>query len=101
MRSNIPNVGASGAIAGVLGAYILMFPQAKVNVLVYNRVVAMPALIVLGLWIGLQFFSGVGSIVATSETTDKGGVAYMAHIGGFAAGFLLTFLFRSGRSQTG
>jgi membrane associated rhomboid family serine protease len=101
MRSNIPNVGASGAIAGVLGAYILMFPQAKVNVLVYNRVVAMPALIVLGLWIGLQFFSGVGSIVATSETTDKGGVAYMAHIGGFVAGFLLTFLFRSGRSQSG
>jgi membrane associated rhomboid family serine protease len=101
MRSNIPNVGASGAIAGVLGAYILMFPQAKVNVLVYNRVVAMPALVVLGLWIGLQFFSGVGSIVATSETTDKGGVAYMAHIGGFVAGFLLTFLFRSGRSQTG
>ncbi len=101
MRSNIPNVGASGAIAGVLGAYILMFPQAKVNVLVYNRVVAMPALIVLGLWIGLQFFSGVGSIVATSETTDKGGVAYMAHVGGFVAGFLLTFLFRSGRSQNG
>ena len=101
MRSNIPNVGASGAIAGVLGAYILMFPQAKVNVLVYNRVVAMPALIVLGLWIGLQFFSGVGSIAATSETTDKGGVAYMAHVGGFVAGFLLTFLFRSGRSQNG
>ena len=101
MRSNIPNVGASGAIAGVLGAYILMFPQAKVNVLVYNRVVAMPALIVLGLWIGLQFFSGVGSITATSETTDKGGVAYMAHVGGFVAGFLLTFLFRSGRSQNG
>jgi membrane associated rhomboid family serine protease len=100
MRSNIPNVGASGAIAGVLGAYILMFPQAKVNVLVYNRVVAMPALIVLGLWIGLQFFSGVGSIAATSET-DKGGVAYMAHVGGFVAGFLLTFLFRSGRSQNG
>jgi len=101
MRSNIPNVGASGAIAGVLGAYILMFPQAKVNVLVYNRVVAMPALIVLGLWIGLQFFSGVGSIASTSETTDKGGVAYMAHVGGFVAGFLLTFLFRGGRSQNG
>ena len=100
MRSNIINVGASGAIAGVLGAYILMFPQAKVNVLVYNRVVAMPALIVLGLWIGLQFFSGVGSIAVTSET-DKGGVAYMAHVGGFVAGFLLTFLFRSGKSQSG
>ena len=102
MRSNIPNVGASGAIAGVLGAYILHVPAGeRVNVLVYNRVVAMPALIVLGLWIGLQFFSGVGSIASTSETTDKGGVAYMAHVGGFVAGFLLTFLFRSGRSQNG
>jgi membrane associated rhomboid family serine protease len=94
MRSNVPNVGASGAIAGVLGAYLLMFPSAKVNVLVYNQIVAMPAIVVLGLWFALQFFSGVGSIAATDETTDKGGVAYMAHVGGFAAGFLLTFLFR-------
>ena len=60
--SDIPNVGASGAIAGVLGAYILMFPHARVNVLVGNQIVAMPALIVLGLWIVLQVFSGVGSI---------------------------------------
>jgi membrane associated rhomboid family serine protease len=101
MRSTVPNVGASGAIAGVLGAYILMFPSARVNVLVYNRVVAMPAFIVLGLWIMLQLFSGVGSIATTSQTTDQGGVAYMAHVGGFVGGFLLTFLFRSGRSQNG
>ena len=93
--SNVPNVGASGAIAGVLGAYILMFPQARVNVLVGNQMVAMPALIVLGLWIALQLFSGVGSIAYTDETTqDVGGVAYMAHVGGFVAGLLLTFLFR-------
>ncbi len=93
--SSVPNVGASGAIAGILGAYILMFPQARVNVLVGNQMVAMPALIVLGLWIALQMFSGVGAIAYTDESTrNVGGVAYMAHVGGFAAGLLMTFLFR-------
>ena len=93
--SNVPNVGASGAIAGILGAYILMFPQARVNVLVGRQMVAMPALIVLGLWIALQMFSGVGAIAYTDESTrDVGGVAYMAHVGGFVAGLLMTFLFR-------
>jgi membrane associated rhomboid family serine protease len=94
--SNVPNVGASGAIAGALGAYILMFPQARVQVLVGNQVVAMPALVVLGFWIVLQLFSGVGAIAYTDESTqDVGGVAYMAHVGGFAAGFLMAFLFRN------
>jgi rhomboid family protein len=95
-RSSVPNVGASGAIAGVLGAYLLMFPSARVRVLVYNQIVAMPAIVVLGLWIVLQAFSGIGSIAATSQTTDQGGVAYMAHVGGFVSGFLLTFVFRRG-----
>jgi rhomboid family protein len=90
-ESHVPNVGASGAIAGVLGAYILMFPQSRVNVLVGRQIVAMPAVIVLGAWIALQLVSGVGTI---DPGTDVGGVAYMAHIGGFAAGFLMTFLFR-------
>ncbi|MFZ1268016.1 MAG: rhomboid family intramembrane serine protease, partial [Anaerolineae bacterium] len=90
--SNVPNLGASGAIAGVLGAYLILFPQGKVRVLMGNRVMPMPALIVIGLWIVLQFFSGIGSI---SNTADTGGVAYMAHIGGFVAGLVLTFLFRS------
>lgn len=88
----IPNLGASGAIAGVLGAYILMFPKAMVNVAIGYAVVAMPALIVLGFWIALQIFSGVGSIAETNANT--GGVAYMAHVGGFVAGLALTFLFR-------
>jgi membrane associated rhomboid family serine protease len=92
--SNVPNLGASGAIAGVLGAYILLFPQGKVKVLMGRGVVPMPALVVIGLWIVLQFFSGIGSIANTAET---GGVAYMAHIGGFIAGFVLTFLFRGSR----
>ena len=93
--SNVPNVGASGAIAGVLGAYILMFPNARINVLLGRQVVAMPAIIVLGFWIVLQLVSGVGSIATTSA--DVGGVAYMAHVGGFAAGFAMAFLLRGGR----
>jgi len=91
-ESNVPNVGASGAIAGVLGAYILMFPRARINVLLGRSVVAMPALVVLGFWIVLQLVSGVGSIARTDA--DVGGVAYMAHVGGFVAGFLMAFLFR-------
>jgi membrane associated rhomboid family serine protease len=89
--SNIPNLGASGAIAGVLGAYILMFPGRRVSVLQGMRVIQVPALIVIGIWVVLQFYSGIGSIANSSEI---GGVAYMAHIGGFVAGFVLTFLFR-------
>lgn len=92
--SNVPNLGASGAIAGVLGAYILLFPQGRVRVLQGQQVVQVPALIVIGLWILLQLFSGIGSIDGAAQT---GGVAYMAHIGGFVAGFVLTFLFRGGR----
>jgi membrane associated rhomboid family serine protease len=91
LDSNIPNLGASGAIAGVLGAYLVMFPQGRVSVLQGQRVIPMPALIVIGFWFVLQLFSGIGSIASTADT---GGVAYMAHIGGFVAGFVLTFVFR-------
>jgi len=91
-ESNVPNVGASGAIAGVLGAYILMFPKSRVNVLLGRSVVAMPAIVVLGFWIVLQLVSGVGTIAYTNA--DAGGVAYMAHVGGFVAGFLMAVLFR-------
>jgi membrane associated rhomboid family serine protease len=97
--SGVPNVGASGAIAGVLGAYIIMFPQARVNVLLGRQIVAMPAVIVLGLWIALQLVSGVGTIGHTDESANTGGVAYMAHIGGFVAGLLMTFLFRNSESS--
>ncbi|WP_295555432.1 rhomboid family intramembrane serine protease [uncultured Hyphomicrobium sp.] len=90
--SNIPNVGASGAIAGVLGAYLLMFPKARVDVLLGRQVVAMPAFIVLGLWVVLQLVSGVGSIADTAQT-EQGGVAYMAHVGGFVAGLVLGVVF--------
>jgi membrane associated rhomboid family serine protease len=99
-ESNVPNVGASGAIAGVLGAYLLMFPHARINVLLGRSVVAMPAIVVLGFWIVLQLVSGVGSIAYTDA--DVGGIAYMAHVGGFVAGFLMAFLFRgAGRPRIG
>lgn len=90
INSNIPNLGASGAIAGVLGAYIILFPQGKIRVLQGQRMIQVSALIVIGLWIVIQLFSGIGSITSTGQ----GGVAYLAHIGGFVAGILLTFLFR-------
>jgi len=93
-HSDVPNLGASGAIAGVLGAYILMFPQQRVNVLFGPQIVAMPAIIVIGLWIALQLFSGIGMVAHAHGTADVGGIAYLAHIGGFFAGFLLAFLFR-------
>ena len=95
LDSNIPNLGASGAIAGVLGSYILMFPKGRIRVLQGQQVVQAPALMVIGFWIVLQLFSGIGSI---ANTADTGGVAYMAHIGGFVAGFVLTFLFRGNTS---
>ena len=95
--SHVPNLGASGAIAGVLGSYILLFPQGRVRVLQAGRVMQMPALIVIGLWIVLQLFSGIGSISNAANAPD-GGVAYMAHIGGFVAGCVLTFVL-GGRRQ--
>jgi membrane associated rhomboid family serine protease len=97
MDSSIPNLGASGAIAGVLGAYIMLFPGRQVRVLLGNAVTSVSALIVIGLWIILQLFSGVASI--TTATADTGGVAFMAHIGGFLAGLLLTMIFRGNQRQ--
>jgi membrane associated rhomboid family serine protease len=91
--SDLPNLGASGAIAGVLAAYLILFPQGKIKVLMGQQMMQVSALIVIGLWILLQLFSGIGSITSSTAT---GGVAYMAHIGGFVAGLLLTFLFRGG-----
>ncbi|HVF26158.1 MAG TPA: rhomboid family intramembrane serine protease [Anaerolineales bacterium] len=95
MNSSIPNLGASGAIAGVLGAYLMMFPKGSVNVLVGRVVTRMSALIVIGFWIVLQIFSGIGTLTASSQ--NEGGVAYMAHIGGFVAGVILTFLIGGNR----
>lgn len=85
--SRVPMVGASGAIAGVMGGYLLLFPRAKVDVLfiivVFFRIIAVPAWLMLGVWLGLQVFNGVAA------DPNAGGVAYWAHAGGFAVGFAL------------
>lgn len=85
--SGVPTVGASGAIAGVMGGYLLMFPRARVDILViivvFIRIFTVPAWIMLGLWFALQVFSGV------STPVEGGGVAFWAHAGGFVAGLVL------------
>jgi membrane associated rhomboid family serine protease len=93
-ESSIPSLGASGAISGVLAGYLVLFPKGQIKVLMRGGVVALPALVVIGLWIVLQLISGIGSFTHSAQT---GGVAYMAHIGGFVAGLALAFLL-SGRS---
>lgn len=95
-RSGVPTVGASGAISGVLGGYLLLFPQNRVRVMTSAGVTAVPAVVMLGLWILIQFVSGFGTIAQTEET---GGVAYMAHIGGFLAGMLLVTLMGARRRR--
>jgi membrane associated rhomboid family serine protease len=92
--SEIPAVGASGAISGVLGGYLLLFPGNRVRVLTQRGIAHVPAMVVLGFWILIQFVNGIGSLAATTET---GGVAYMAHIGGFLAGLVLVKLMASPR----
>jgi membrane associated rhomboid family serine protease len=99
-QSMVPTVGASGAIAGVMGGYLLLFPQARVDVLIifiyFIRMIALPAWMMLGFWFGLQLFNSVVTFGG-----GGGGVAYLAHSGGFVAGALLTlpaFLRRGGRT---
>jgi membrane associated rhomboid family serine protease len=87
--SGVPMIGASGAIAGVMGGYLLLFPRAKVDILfifvIFFRVFPLPAWVMLGVWFGMQLFSGF------STPSDDGGVAYWAHAGGFMAGLLMMF----------
>ena len=88
--SAIPIIGASGAISGVMGAYIVLFPHGKIRTLVFYMVMLVPAWIMIGVWFALQLFSGF----STLGGPDVGGVAFWAHVGGFVAGMLLAFLFR-------
>jgi membrane associated rhomboid family serine protease len=97
LQSPIPAVGASGAFSGVLGGDLLLFPKNRVRVLTRGGVAHVPAVVVLGLWIVLQFINGIGSVARTDETA---GVAYMAHIGGFVAGLALVKLIAR-RERTG
>jgi membrane associated rhomboid family serine protease len=99
--SGVPMVGASGAVSGVLGAYLLLFPYASVLTLVtfgfFWRFIRLPALVVLGLWILLQFLSGYLSLGAAADA--GGGVAFFAHIGGFFVGMALLFVLRPRASR--
>ncbi len=94
--SQIPSVGASGAIAGVLGGYLLLFPKGKVRVLFFlgplSHVTRVAAILYIGFWFVTQIFSGIASLGV--PTAESGGVAYWAHIGGFVGGLVLMFLFR-------
>ena len=91
-NSIVPNLGASGAIAAVLGAYIVLFPRNRVVVFLFRFLVPVPAIVAIGLWAVLQFVSGFGSLVSPAE---NGGVAYLAHVGGFASGVVFGFLARA------
>ncbi|MEO8246445.1 MAG: rhomboid family intramembrane serine protease [Chloroflexota bacterium] len=91
--STIPTLGASGAISGVLGAYIVLFPGNRVTVFLFRIVTKVPALVAIGLWAALQFVNGIGAFAVTEET--GGGVAYMAHIGGFVAGVVVGLVLRA------
>jgi membrane associated rhomboid family serine protease len=94
-HSIVPMVGASGAISGVLGAYLLLYPRVRVHTLIilpiYITTVALPAYVMLGYWIVLQLLGGVGSL----SEIERGGVAFFAHVGGFIAGLVLVRLFVS------
>ena len=89
--SSTPVIGASGAIAGVLGAYILLYPKRPVRVLMFITIIRLPAVVVIGAWFILQLMSSLAIFSGTAET---GGIAYLAHVGGFVTGFLMTFIFR-------
>ena len=88
----IPSLGASGAISGILGGYILLFPTRSVHVFLFFTIISVPALVALGLWIVLQVLNGTSALGGD----EAGGVAYSAHIGGFIAGLVLIKLFDIG-----
>jgi membrane associated rhomboid family serine protease len=86
-NSPIPNLGASGAIAAVLGGYLVLYPRARVTTLVFRFITQVPAYVVLGFWFVLQLFQGLGSL--GTFASQSGGVAFFAHVGGFVAGLIL------------
>jgi membrane associated rhomboid family serine protease len=93
----VPSLGASGAISGVLGGYVLLFPRNRVHVILFRILTDVPAYVALGLWFLFQFVSGLGILGGGSQ---EGGVAYAAHIGGFVAGLVLVKPFAVGRPAT-
>jgi len=100
-QSNVPMIGASGAVAGVLGAYFVLFPKSRITTLIFFgffiRLIKMPALFVLGLWIVFQLFYGLSNL---SLQGANSGVAWFAHIGGFVGGIILIKLFKPGKKYS-
>jgi membrane associated rhomboid family serine protease len=94
MSSAVPALGASGAISGVMGAYLILYPRSQVLTLVFVFLVPIPAVVILGVWFVMQFLSAFSSLGAVTS----GGVAWWAHVGGFLLGMLITVIARSGRS---
>lgn len=95
--SFIPSLGASGAISGVLGGYLLLYPKRRVRVIMLRMLTEVPAIVAIGLWFAFQLINGLGMLGSSSQ--EGGGVAYAAHIGGFIAGLALIKLFAAGRGQ--
>jgi len=101
--SVVPMVGASGAIAGVMGAYFVLYPKSRIVTLIplffFFQVIEVPAILFLGIWFVMQFLSGVGSIVTTAGGGPAGGVAFWAHVAGFVAGISGVIVFRRPERQ--
>jgi len=95
-NSTVPSLGASGAIAGVLASYLVLFPMAGVRsiifIFIFFTIVTVPAFVLIGLWFVLQFFDGVAALSTVQQ--GMGGVAYFAHVGGFIAGLIITLVLR-------
>ena len=100
--SRVPMVGASGAISGILGAYLLLFPYATILTLLilgfFVRFIHVPAMVMIGFWVVMQLLFGYLTVSASTRGAESGGVAWFAHIGGFLAGVVLLFLLRPRRS---
>jgi membrane associated rhomboid family serine protease len=101
--SMVPMVGASGAVAGVMGAYFVLYPHSRIVTLlpifIFIQIIEVPAIFFLGVWFVMQLLSGVGSIAMATRGEPAGGIAFWAHVSGFAAGILGVFVFRRPQRQ--
>jgi membrane associated rhomboid family serine protease len=101
--STLPTIGASGAVAGVMGAYFVLYPQSRVLTLVplilFYEIIELPAILLLGFWFLMQVFAAGATAIAVTANTQGGGVAFMAHVAGFVAGVVGVWLFRRPRQR--